>query len=303
VLGERECVKGTVQDLIDVAEGFHERRIVSIADEILSRSAVRFICLAGPSSSGKTTFLKRLTTQLRVLGKNPRSLSLDDYYRARSETPRDAQGKVDFEAFDALDVPLLQSHLRALVEGRAVTTARYDFETQTSHPNGGTEIRLGESDVMIIEGLHGLHPGLFAGGIDEQLVFRAFVNVATPLPFDALTEVSVSDVRLIRRIVRDRRQRATTAAENIARWPLVRAGERENIFPHLGQADAVFDSSLVYELCALKVFAERYLLEVPRGHASYPTALRLRGVLDAFVAIETDHVPPTSLLREFVGSA
>ena len=128
-------------------------------------------------------------------------------------------------------------------------------------------------------------------------------NVATALPFDPLTEVSVSDVRLLRRIVRDRRQRATTAADNIARWTLVRAGERANIFPHLGQADAVFDSSLVYELCALKVFAERYLLEVQREHPSYPTALRLRRVLDAFVAIDTTQVPPTSLLREFVGPA
>lgn len=298
------CVRGPVGEIVAVAEGFHEKRVADIASEIVGRSRrVRVISIAGPSSSGKTTFIRRLSTQLRVLGVTPRNLSLDDYYRARSEMTPDASGQLDFEAFDALDIPLLQRHLAGLFEGRTVRTARFDFPRGASLPEGGPEMTLAGDDVLLVEGLHGLNPGLFAGLLDEHLAFRVFVCPSISLAFDQLSRVNSSDIRLLRRVVRDRRDRETTPGDNIRRWPSVRHGEKAHIFPHLAQADAVFDSSLVYEPCVLKVFAERYLLEVEPTDPAYFTAQRLRLLLDAFVAIDPEHVPRASLLREFIGGA
>jgi uridine kinase len=298
------CIDGRVSQLIRVAEGFHEKRISRIADRIAAaRDRIRIISIAGPSSSGKTTFIKRLTVQLQIDGVNPVALSLDDYYVDREKTPRDEQGDWDFEALEALDLGRLQADVRRLLAGEAVRTPRYDFQAGLSRPDGGHELQLRPGDALMLEGIHGLNPGLLGAIPQAGELFRIFIHPATSLPFDRLTRVSTTDLRLLRRIVRDRHQRGYKAAENIARWPSVQAGEREHIFPFQHEADAVFDSSLVYEPAVLKIFAERYLLEVPPDHPAYPTAHRLRYLVDSFVSIHPEHVPPTSLVREFIGGS
>ncbi len=298
------CIDGRVSQIIRVAEGFHEKQIGRMADHIAAaRERVRVISIAGPSSSGKSTFIKRLTVQLQIDGVNPVALSLDDYYVEREKNPRDRRGEWDFEALEALDLELLQDHVRRLLAGETIRTATYDFKTGHSHPAGGPELQLRSGDLLMLEGIHGLNPRLLDGIPRPGEHFRIFVHPATTLPFDRLTRVSATDLRLLRRIVRDRHQRGYRAADNIARWPSVQAGEREHIFPFQAEADLVFDSSLVYEPAVLKIYAERYLLEVPPDHAAYPTAHRLRHLVERFVSIHPDHVPPTSLLREFIGGS
>jgi uridine kinase len=298
------CVTGRVAELIRVAEGFQEKWIGQIADAIAARrDAVRVIVIAGPSSSGKTTFIKRLTVQLIVNGVRPREVSLDDYYVDRDKTVRDEEGELDFEAFEAIDSALLRTHLHRLLAGEMVKMARYDFVAGKSFPSGGKDLTVRQSDVLILEGIHGLNPALLVGVVAPEAVFRIFVHPASTLPFDRLTALAPEDVRLIRRIVRDRHARNYTAAETILRWPSVRRGELCHIFPNLRNADVVFDSSLVYEMSVLKTYAERYLLEVPPTHPAVTTAYRLRNVIDQFVAIDADHVPPTSVLREFIGGS
>ena len=298
------CVTGQVRDLIRIAEGFHEKRIGSVADAIAAKKGqARVIGIAGPSSSGKTTFIKRLTVQLEIDGVHPVNISLDDYYVDRVRTPKDENGEYDFEAFLALDVELLQSHVKRLLAGEAVKTAHYDFLTGESHKEGGPELRLGPQDVLVLEGIHGLNPALLGDAAKRDQVFYVFVHPCTALPFDRLSMVSPPDVRLLRRIVRDRHSRGYKAADNIQRWASVRRGEQLHIYPHQPNADAVFDTSLVYELSVIKVYADRYLLEVPGDHPAFTTAYRLRHLLDRFVTIYPDHVPPTSILREFIGGS
>jgi uridine kinase len=297
------CVRGSVPGLIRVAEGFQEKRLSLIADEIQRRaSEIDIVCIAGPSSSGKTTFIRRLCVQLQVNGIQPVALGLDDYYVDRINTPRDTTGDYDFEALGALQLQLLHQHLAQLSAGQTVKTARYAFEEGKSHPSGGREIQLGPRDVLLLEGIHALNPALL-GDVPARRVFRIFVCPLMQLAFDHLSRVHASDLRLIRRIVRDRHSRGYDAAATIERWPKVRAGERQHIYPFQLNADAVFDSSLVYELSVLRVYAERYLLEVPRTHRSYTTAFRLMHMLDSVVSIYPDHVPPTSILREFIGGS
>lgn len=298
------CVSGQVVQLLRVAEGFHEKKISRIADSIAAaRDRLRLIAIAGPSSSGKTTFIKRLTVQLQINGLNPIGLSLDDYYVDREKTVKDEHGQYDFEALEALNLPLLQDHVRRLLAGETVKLARYDFKTGKSHPEGGATLTLGPGDLLLMEGIHGLNPNLLGDIHRSDQLFRVFVHPATSLPFDRLSRVSPTDLRLLRRIVRDRHGRGYSAAENIARWPSVLAGERKHIFPFHSEADVVFDTALIYEPSVLKVYAERYLLEVPADHPSFATAFRLRHLVDRFVAIYPDHVPPTSLIREFIGGS
>lgn len=298
------CVSGRVSQIIRVSEGFHEKRIGAIADAIAARAdRLRVICIAGPSSSGKTTFIKRLTVQLEINHLRPLALSLDDYYVDRDKTPRDEAGELDFEALEALQLDLLQEHLRRMLRGESVATARYDFRAGTSHPSGGPVLGLGRGDVLMLEGIHGLNPALLADAVGRDERFSIFIHPATTLPFDRLTTMQPEDVRLLRRIVRDRHGRNHHAAATIARWPSVRRGEARHIFPFLPFADEVFDSSLVYEPSVLKVYADRYLLEVQPEHPSHPTALRLRRLVDQFVTIYPDHVPPTSIVREFIGGS
>jgi uridine kinase len=298
------CVSGGVAQLIRVEEGFHEKRIGQLADAIAAlREAVRIIAIAGPSSSGKTTFIKRLTVQLQTHGLRPLGVSLDDYYVDRERTARDARGEYDYEALEALDLALLQEHVRRLLAGEEVATARYDFRTGRSLPDAGAVIRLRPGDVLMLEGIHGLNPRLLGDLPRQGELHRIFVQPATTLPFDRLSRVSATDLRLLRRIIRDRHARGYRADENILRWPSVQRGERRHIFPFQGEADAVFDTSLAYEPAVLKVYAERYLLEVPQSSPAYATAHRLRLLVDQFVAIYPDHVPPTSILREFIGGS
>ncbi len=300
----RICVAGRVNEVIRVAEGFHEKRIGQLADAISARGdRLRVITIAGPSSSGKTTFIKRLITQLEVAGLQPRAVSLDDYYVDRERTPRDDDGEYDYEALEALDVASLARDVRALLAGREVAPPRYDFKNGRSLPGAGAPIALGAGDVLLLEGIHGLNPRLLGDAVPNDQLFRVFIHPASSLPLDRLGRVAPEDLRLLRRIVRDRHHRATSAADNIARWPSVRRGELLHIFPFLPHADAIFDTSLVYELAVLKVYAERYLLEVPPRHPSNTVAQRLRQLVDRFVAIYPDHVPPTSILREFIGGS
>lgn len=293
------CVDGRVDELVRVSEGFHEKNIGRVAD-LIAEHHRRVVAIAGPSSSGKTTFIRRLEVQLEVNGIVPVHLSLDDYYVDREKTPRDVTGELDFESVEALDLPLLRSNIARLVAGERVRLARYDFPSGKSLREGGAEIALGPENVLLVEGLHALNPAV-AGSLPKDTAFRVFVHPATALPLDRLSAVLPDDVRLLRRIVRDRHNRGYTARDTIARWPSVRRGEEKHVFPFAAEADFVFDTSLVYEIAVLRVFAERYLLEVPKDDAAFVTAHRLRQLIDRFVPIYSDHVPRTSILREFIG--
>lgn len=296
------CIAGDVSKIIRVSEGFHEKRISQLADMIVNRDKrVKVICIAGPSSSGKTTFLKRLSIQLQVNGLTPKCISLDDYYVDREKTVRDENGEYDFEAFEALDIDVLRQQLHDLIHGKTIHISRYNFQTGKSHPEGGPLMNLGDTDILLLEGIHGLNPRMPFDQSDG--VFRIFINPMTSLMLDNVTRVSATDIRLIRRIVRDRHTRAITASSNIMRWPSVRRGEVKHIFPYQMLADAVFNTSLVYELSVLKVYADRYLLEVEEDDPAQTVAYRLRRLIDRFVTIYPENVPQTSLLREFIGGS
>jgi uridine kinase len=300
----QRCVAGRVPEIVRIAEGFHEKWVGRIADAIAARGdALGIIAIAGPSSSGKTTFIQRLSTQLLVDGIRPVGLSLDDYYVDRERTVKDEDGEYDFEAIEAIDASLLHDQMRRLLSGEEIETARYDFVGGKSLPHGGKRLRLAKGHVLLVEGIHGLAPSLFDGVVGRERVFRIFVHPARTLAFDRLNVLAPEDVRLLRRIVRDRHQRNYAAAETLTRWPSVRRGELRHIFPHLPMADAIFDSSLVYELSVMKTYAERYLLEVPPSHPAFTDAYRLRKLLDQFVGIHPDHVPATSVIREFIGGS
>ena len=297
------CIAGAIEPLIRVAEGFHEKRIGEIADAIAARrDETRLICIAGPSSSGKTTFIRRLSVQLQVNGLRPVSLGLDNYYVDRDKTTRAPDGEFDFESLETLQLDLLHADMVALVEGAQVTTPLYDFRAGKSVPHAGRRMQLTAEDILLVEGIHGLNPVL-AAALPAANVFRVFVCPLIQIPIDRLTQVHASDLRLLRRIVRDRHGRSLSAAATIRRWPSVRRGERLHIFPYQHNADAVFDTSLVYELSVLKVYAERYLLEVPAADPAQVTAERLLELLDTWVTVYPDHVPPTSILREFIGGS
>jgi uridine kinase len=298
----RVCVQGKVAELIRVSEGFQEKRIAEIADQIQQREGVRVVAVAGPSSSGKTTFIKRLLVQLRVNGFEPLELSLDDYYVDRGKQIPDASGTVDFEHVEALELAQLRGDLEALLHGEKVRPPRYDFQRGVSQAKAGAELRLGERSVLLLEGIHALNPTLYGPSVRSK-AFAIFIHPATSLAFDRLSTLEPADVRLLRRVVRDRHQRGFETGNTLARWQSVRRAERLHIFPYQGEADAVFDSSLIYEVSVLRVYAERYLLEVPRSSPEAPSARRLRQLLQSFVPIHPDHVPPTSLLREFIGGS
>ncbi len=299
----RACIVGSVPQLIRVSEGFQEKRLSRIADAICSRrDAVKVVSVAGPSSSGKSTFIRRLIVQLQVNGMNPVGLGIDDYYVDRDASPVDEDGEYDFESFDAIRSDLLSEHFRRLLQGERVRTARFDFKSGKSLPAGGPELCLGPRDLLIVEGIHGLNPRLLEAVPSDQ-AFRVFLCPLSMLPIDRLSRVKASDLRLLRRIVRDRHGRETSPEDTILRWASVRRGERRHIFPYQREADAVFDSSLIYELSVLRVFAERYLLEVPPHSPALTTAHRLLTLVDRFIPIYPDHVPPTSILREFIGNS
>jgi len=298
------CLGERIKHVIKIAEGQHEKKIAELADRIAARrDELRVVCVAGPSSSGKTTFVKRLSVQLEVNGITPRTLSLDDYYVDREATPRDEEGDLDFEALEAIDLPLFLAQLKELVDGAEVLTPVYDFRTGTRKERSEWRLRrLGANEVLLIEGIHALNPRL-TETVGESRKFRIFINALTQLCIDDHNRIRTSDARLLRRIVRDRKYRNYSAETTILRWPKVRAGEEKHIFPYQERCDAMFNSALAYETAVLKNFAYRYLLEVPPDSPAQAKGYQLRRFLELFVPVWPDDVPATSILREFLGGS
>jgi uridine kinase len=284
-----------------VAEALQESEISNLAEEIKNRDNVKFVMIAGPSSSGKTTFSRRLSIQLSAHGITPHPISLDNFYLDRSLCPRDENGEYDFETIDALDVPLIKKTLSDLIAGKEVEMPRFNFVTGKPEYHGD-RIKLGRGDVLVIEGIHGLNDRLIAD-LPKDSIFRIYISALTQLNVDEHNHISTTDGRLIRRIVRDNLTRGTSAQETISRWPSVRAGEKKYIFPHQENADAVFNSALVYELSVLKVYAEPLLFQVPDDAPEYLEAKRLLKFLSYFVGIPSEAVPHNSILREFIGGS
>ena len=288
-----------VADIILLAEALHEKRLSEISSEIKKRGSVRLILVAGPSSSGKTTFAKRLSIQLRVSGYRPVAISLDDYFVDREKTPRDENGNYDFEALEAIDVPLFNEHLLALFEGKEVEIPKYDFKH--GRRIKGRKLKIDKDQIIIVEGIHGLNPKL-TQQIPDELKFKLYVSALTHLNFDNMNRMSTTDTRLIRRMVRDYKFRGHSALDTLKMWPNVRKGEEKYIFPYQEEADVMFNSALVYELPVLKIFAESLLAQVPETEEEYSEALRLLKILDYFLPITNlEDIPMNSILREFIG--
>ncbi|MEI8047278.1 MAG: nucleoside kinase [Bacteroidota bacterium] len=296
------CSNGKSEVLIKVSEALHEKKIGQIADNIRQRKDhVKIILISGPSSSGKTTFAKRLAIHLIVNGMKPLNLSLDNYFVDRDNTPLDENGNHDYEAVEALDVVTFNQNLLALLNGEKVELPRFSFETGTRFYNGETMQMLPEN-VLIIEGIHGLNPEL-TSSIPAEAKFKIYVSALTSLNIDNHNRVSTTDNRLIRRIVRDYRYRKYSARETISRWQSVRQGEEKHIFPFQEEADTMFNSALLYELAVLKPFAEPILLEVQANQPEYSEAVRLLDFFSYFKPLKPTEIPPTSILREFLGGS
>ena len=300
----RLSLNGEITPLIRISEGLHEKKIARIADEIYERAArVRLIAIAGPSSSGKTTFAKRLGIQLRVNGIEPVSLSLDSYYVDRAKTPLDDEGHHDFENLEAIDLELFHGQLADLLKGKEVLTPGYDFTVGRRKPKEKWKpLRLRRDQVLVIEGIHGLNHRLTESVARDQK-YRIYISALTQLAIDDHNRIFTADARLIRRIVRDRFFRGFSAERTLELWERVRRGEGRWIFPFQEEADVMFNSALVYEPAVLKTYAERFLLQVPRTSRAYPEAYRLLKFLSLFVPIFPDEVPHTSILREFIGGS
>lgn len=290
----------TVRDLITVAEAMHEKQIGRIADDIVARGA-KIVMLAGPSSSGKTTTTKRLAIQLMTSLITPKMISLDDYFVDRKDTPRDASGDYDYESLYALDLERLNSDLTRLLAGETINLPTYSFElgkrVEKKRP-----LRLEATDVLLMEGIHGLNPEL-TQSISHDTIYKVYVSALTTLAIDDHNWISPNDNRLLRRIVRDHRYRNTSALDTIRRWPSVRRGEEKWIFPFQENADATFNSSLIFELGVMKEYAEPLLRQVPHDVEQYSNAYRLLKFLEYFYPIAADQIPRTSLLREFLGGS
>jgi uridine kinase len=292
---------GRMRELVLVSEALHERDIADIANSIAGREPrPRLVLVAGPSSSGKTTFARRLAIQLKVNGLRPFALGLDDYFVDREHTPRDEHGEYDFEALEAINRELFVEQLLALMEGRAVRVPRYDFIQGKS--TLGDEVRLPEDAIIIVEGIHGLNPNLVPG-IPPELVYRVYISALTQLNIDHHNRVPTTDLRLLRRMVRDAATRGYSARDTIERGESVRRGEERNIFPYQENCDVMFNSALAYELAVLKPLAEPLLLRVPRGSLEAIEARRLLAFLRWVRPAGAEHVPENSLLREFIGGS
>jgi uridine kinase len=292
---------GSIREIILVAEALHEQQVTAIARQILDRSLLTpFVLIAGPSSSGKTTTSKRLAVQLLAMGVSPLPIEMDNYFVDRERTPRDENGQYDFERLEAIDTALLTDHLKRLANGEEVQLPKYNFKTGKSNP--GDVVRLGKDQLVILEGIHGLNPRLLPNIPSEQM-FRIYVSCLTQLNLDRYNRISTTDTRLLRRIVRDARDRGYSAQTTISRWESVRRGEKRNIFPYQENADAMFNSALVYELAALKPVAEPLLRQVPFGTPEYIEAKRLLAFLQWFLPVDPELIPDNSILREFIGGS
>ena len=299
-LNEAVC-DGSINDMILVAESLQERRISEIAKEIVDRGDVKFILIAGPSSSGKTSFSHRLSIQLRTYGKKPHPIGMDDYYVDREKTPRDADGNYDFECIEAIDTELFNKDMMRLLKGEEVDMPHFNFKTGKREYNGHT-LKLGSEDILVIEGIHGLNPKT-SELLPDDSKFKIFISALTTLNIDDHNRIPTTDARLLRRMVRDARTRGASAKQTISMWPSVRRGEEQYIFPYQETADVMFNSALIYELAALKTYAEPLLYNVYPGEPEYFEAKRLLKFLQYFVGIDPKDVPNNSLCREFVGGS
>lgn len=293
--------KGFATDIINVNEALQEKKIARIADQIASRHDVKLVLLAGPSSSGKTTTCKRLSIQLLTCGLKPLQISLDDYFIDRDKTPLDANGEYDYESIHALNIDLINEQFNALFKGEEIELPRYNFQAGKSEKSG-KRLKLGPNDIVVVEGIHALNPELTAQ-IPEQQKFRVYVSALTTILLDEHNYIPTTDNRLLRRIIRDYKYRGVSAQESIHRWPSVRAGEERWIFPYQENADAMFNSAMLYELAVIKQQAEPLLEQVPENCEEYAEAHRLLKFLRYFHAISYRQLAPTSLLREFLGGS
>ena len=297
-----EAVKqGLSTELINVSEALQEKKISQIADMISTRRGVKVVLISGPSSSGKTTFCKRLSIQLLTCGIKPVQISLDDYFVHREDTPKDEHGEYDYESLYALDIPLLNEQLNALFRGEEVELPQYNFQTGRSEKSG-RKLRLDDDNILVVEGIHALNPELTAQ-IPEQQKFRVYASALTTILLDTHNYIPTTDNRLLRRIIRDYKYRGVSAQETIKRWPSVRAGENKWIFPYQENADAMFNTAMLFELAVIKNQAEPLLELVPENAEEYAEAYRLLKFLKYIAPIPNRQLPPTSLLREFLGGS
>ncbi|KAJ50432.1 uridine kinase [Clostridium tetanomorphum] len=292
---------GEIIDIIRVAEALHEKKAAYIADMISERNDTKIVLIAGPSSSGKTTFSRRLGIQLRVNGLIPVPLGLDDYFIDRENTPKDENGDYDFESIYALDLKLLNEHLQAILNGEEVEIPTYNFKTGKREWNGN-KTKLPDNGILIVEGIHGLND-ILTSSIPKEKKFKIYISALTQLNLDSHNRIATTDVRIIRRIVRDYLSRGYKGEETLKMWPSIRRGEEKNIFVYQENADVMFNSTLVYELCVLKKFALEELSKINKSSAVYYEALRLKSFLNFFKDVDISYVPDNSILREFIGGS
>lgn len=288
-------------DIINISEALQEKKIAKIAEEIANRKGVKLVLLAGPSSSGKTTSCKRLSIQLAVNGLKPLQISLDDYFVDREKTPKDASGEYDYESIYALDLDLINEQFNALFRGEEVELPKYDFQSGKSKKSGN-KLKMNDNNVLVVEGIHALNPELTAH-IPQEQIFRVYASALTTILLDNHNYIPTTDNRLLRRIIRDYKYRGVSAQETIHRWPSVRAGENKWIFPFQENADAMLNTAMLYELAVIKTQAEPLLQQVPENCEEYAEAYRLLKFLKYFKGIPYNNLPPTSLLREFLGGS
>ena len=293
--------QGYAGEIMNVSEALQEKKIAQISDMIAERKGVRMVLIAGPSSSGKTTTCKRLSIQLLTHGIRPVQISLDDYFVDRERTPRDEKGDFDYECIHALDIDLINQQFNALFRGEEVELPRYNFQTGKSEKSG-QKLRLGENEILVVEGIHALNPELTAQ-IPEAQKFRVYASALTTILLDTHNYIPTTDNRLLRRIIRDVKYRGCSAHDTIHRWPSVRAGENKWIFPFQENADAMFNTAMIYELAVIRAQAEPALEQVPENCEEYAEAYRLRKFLRYFAPVSNENLPPTSLLREFLGGS
>jgi len=292
---------GRVQDIILMQEALMERRIGELAEQIVASGGRKFVMIAGPSSSGKTTFSHRLSTQLSALGMKPHPVGLDNYYLDREKTPRDENGNMDFECLEALDIELFNRDMTLLLNGEEVEMPTFNFKTGKQEYKGD-RLKLGKDDILVIEGIHGLNSKL-SYSLPEESKYKIFISALTTLNIDEHNYISTGDGRLLRRIVRDARSRGTSAEETIAMWNSVRRGEEKYIYPFQQEADVMFNSALIYELGVLKIYAEPLLFNIQPGSPQYQEAKRLLKFLDYFLPVPTDIISNNSIIREFIGGS
>lgn len=300
----RKVMEGDASELIKIAEAFHENKIASIARSLADANicrGVRMALISGPSSSGKTTFSKRLGVQLRVLGFDPVLIALDDYFVDRDKTPIGEDGKPDFEALEAIDLATLNDHLKRLSAGESVEIPRYDFISGKRQWHE-QPLKLTERSILILEGIHALNPRL-TPGVDADKKFKIYISCFTSVAMDNYSRIPTTDNRLLRRMIRDNATRGNNALRTLQMWPSVRRGEERHIFPYQENADVMFNSSLFYEISVLRAVAESLLRGVPDTEPEYAEARRMLKFLDNFTPIAPDEIPPTSLLREFIGGS